>query len=281
MAIHYRPASDYSLAEMADLYTRTFAAYFYAAIITPEDMARYVRVEQLDLDLSPVLCVDDEPVGLATLCRRGERVNCRGFGVTLPYRGRGLAHHLAQTMLDWASAAGATSLRLGVLVQNEGAVRTYLAAGLHVQRQLLSYEWREAASPSLRGGRGGWGVRDVQRRDPGWLLHFFDAIHPVPPIWTHEPISLCLMDNLIGYAIVEHDRPLAYTLIEPDAQGGAQIVDLAAPQLEQAVTLLRTLQSQYRHLVCSNEPDNSPVLAVFPATGFSLTHTRYDMITNF
>ncbi len=300
------PASAFSLDFLADLYTRTFAGYFYAAVVTAEDMARFVRVEDLDLDHSPVLCVGDEPAALATVCVRGERANCRGFGVTPPYRGHGLAHALCGAMLDTARQAGARTLRLGVLVQNEGAVRTYRQAGFRVTRRLLTWEWEAGANPSptppLAGewqvggslvstppltGKGQVGADLVftppflgegQGVGSAWLLDHFDRLHPVAPIWPRELASLRRLDNLAGVALVAGDQPTAYALVEPDGADGASIVDLAAETAEAAVAMLAALQAGYRRLACSNEPEDSPILGAFEAAGFSLTHQRYEML---
>ncbi|MCW5854015.1 MAG: GNAT family N-acetyltransferase, partial [Anaerolineae bacterium] len=276
------PASAFSLDFLADLYTRTFAGYFYAAVITADDMARFVHVEDLDLDHSPVLCVGEEPVALATVCLRGERANCRGFGVTVPYRGRRLAHALCQAMLDYARQAGARTVRLGVLVQNEGAVRTYRQAGFRVTRRLLTWEWepqRPSPQPSP-SGRGGSKTRQgaIQACEPGSLLDHFDRLHPVAPIWPRELPSLRRLDTLRGLALVADDRLMAYALVEPDAGNGGSIGDLAAETTDGAVTVLEALQARYRRLVCSNEPADSPVLGAFEAAGFALTHQRYEML---
>ena len=276
------PASAYRLDFLADLYTLTFAGYFYAAVVTADDMARFVRVEDLDLAHSPVLCVGDEPAALATVCLRGERASCRGFGVTRPYRGRGLAHALCGAMLDYACKAGARTMRLGVLVQNEGAVRTYLQAGFRVTRRLLSWEWepqRPSPPPSPSGGGGSeTGQGAIQACQPGSLLDHFDRLHPVAPIWPRELTSLRRLDTLVGVALVADNRPTAYALVEPDAADGATILDLAAETTAGAVAVLAGLQARYRRLACSNEPEDSPVLAAFQAAGFALTHERYEML---
>src|SRR5438477_13214102 len=51
----FTSASSLSLDSVAALYTRTFADYFYSAVISAPDMQKFVRVEQIDLDRSPIL----------------------------------------------------------------------------------------------------------------------------------------------------------------------------------------------------------------------------------
>ena len=66
-------ASSLSIEALADLYTHAFDDYFYPTAVTAGELARRIPAEQLLLDYSPLLCVDDTPVGLALLALRGAR----------------------------------------------------------------------------------------------------------------------------------------------------------------------------------------------------------------
>src|SRR4051812_28928051 len=96
----YVPASSFALDALAEIFTRSFEAYFYPSTVTAEQLAARVRMENLDLQRSLVILLGEQPVGVALLGLRGERAWCGGFGVMLPFRGRGLAHQLAAAMLD-------------------------------------------------------------------------------------------------------------------------------------------------------------------------------------
>ncbi len=95
----FLPASSFTLDALADIFTRSFAEYFYPGVTTAEVLARRVRSENLDLRSSLVMLLGDEPAGQAMLGLRGARAWCGGFGVMLPFRGRGLAQPLAAAML--------------------------------------------------------------------------------------------------------------------------------------------------------------------------------------
>ena len=70
--IRFISAGTLTLEGLAELFTRSFEQYFYPGAVTAADLARRVRVEQIDLWRSPVLVVDGEPAGLALLGLRGD-----------------------------------------------------------------------------------------------------------------------------------------------------------------------------------------------------------------
>lgn len=136
------PASSLGLAELADLYTRSFADYFYDVSVTTEELARRVPAELIDLDRSLLASVDGTIAGIALLCLEGEGACCGGFGVTVPFRGQGLATPLAMAMFDQARTAGARRLTLVVMAENERAVRSYARAGMQIWRDLITLAWQ-------------------------------------------------------------------------------------------------------------------------------------------
>ncbi len=272
------PASAFSLEVLADLNTRTFADYFYEVLVTPEEMSQFVRAEQLDLDRSPVLCVGDDLTGLALVGLRGSQAYCKGFGITAPFRGRGLAHALCLEMLNQARQAGARCLGLGVLRRNEAAVRTYRRAGLRVWRELLSFEWASSDGPfpcrheSRRDGRS-----SIQPIEPAQALKHFDVLHTVAPTWHRDQPTLRVLPDLKGIALWDGPEPHAYILYQETGAGAVEIQDVASTGAQQAGPLLATLQGAYAHIACSNEPAESPALAAFRGAGFRETWPRYEM----
>jgi ribosomal protein S18 acetylase RimI-like enzyme len=310
---HFISASALSLESVADLYTRTFADYFYNAFITAAHMQMFVQVEQLDLTRSPVLYIGDEPVGLATVGLRGERAYCKGFGIVAPFRGRGLAAPLCEEVIRQTRLAGARTLQLGVMQQNERAVKTYLHAGLHVWRELHTFEWERGLDPIA--------LCDLPLAEPvapAVLLDSHMTLHAVAPIWGRDLPSLREMAGLTGLA-VPAGRTLsesctaaptaggrepagrtfaesctaapkggrrepadsaakAYVLYETSKEGTVEIMDIAATRVEQAVALLAQLQQMHRLIVCNNEPDRSPMLEAFHAAGFRETIRRFEMV---
>ena len=258
---------------MAELYTRTFADYFYHAVISAADMQKFVRVEQIDLGRSPILYAGDEPVGLATVGLRGDRAYCKGFGIVVPFRGRGLAGLLCGEVIRQSRLAGARTLQLGVLKQNERAVRTYLSAGLRVQRELHSFEWDAQSDPAPASG-----LPLPHTAEPKAVLQYHATLHPSPAIWGRDQISLSHMEGLSGLALAVGDGPAPYLLYESEGAGAVTIMDIGAPRLEQAVALLAHLQRVWQRIACNNEPADSSLRAAFIAAGFRMSAQRYHML---
>src|SRR5689334_21906148 len=183
------PASSYTLDALAEVFTRSFEAYFYPGTTTAATLAARARIENLDLHHSLVMRIGDEPAGIALLGLRGDRAWCGGFGVMLPFRGRGLAHQLAAAMIEQAREARARQLGLEVLTRNERAIKAYKRAGFQQRRDLLIFEWRrpeeqpEPRTPNLVSPA-------VTVVEPAMLLAHFQALHPVTAAWQRDLPSL-------------------------------------------------------------------------------------------
>ena len=270
----FLPATSFALDAFAAIFTHSFEAYFYPSAVTAEQLAWRVRAENIDLYRSLVMLLGDEPIGVALLALRGERAWCSGFGVMLPFRGRGLSHPLALALLDQARQAGARWFGLEVLTRNEPAIRTYLRAGLRIIRDLLVLEWQAGA------GRGPGGERPepaVVERAPGELLAHFAALHPIPAAWQRDLPAQLVRAGMRGLALIEADRPTAYLLYRPGEDGAARLMDLGAERSEQAAALLAALQARHMRIASVNEPSDSPFLPAFLAAGFREIDRQHEM----
>src|SRR5829696_8107769 len=145
--VTFAPAAAYTLDALGDIFTRSFENYFYPRTTTAATLSARVRIEQIDLYRSLVMQVGDDLAGIALLGLRGDRAWCGGFGVMLPFRGRGLAHALATAMLEQARQAGARGCGLEVLTRNQRALNTYARAGFQPLRDLQVLEWHRPQAP--------------------------------------------------------------------------------------------------------------------------------------
>ena len=277
--VRFSPAAAFGLDFLADLYTRTFADYFFPCLVTPEDLAGYVRIEQLDLGRCPVMLVAEAPVGFATVGIRGEESYCKGFGVTVPFRGKGLSHVLCEEMVRLAREAGAQRMSLGVIKNNTRAVSTYQRADFEPLRELVSLEW-QAGSPDSASPENS--PDPVAMANPAELLDHFDDLHAVRPVWDRDLPSLKEIENLRGVAALSEGIPTAYILSHagPDATA---IVDMGArpgdaSSHQSLHTLLAEVQQQSPTIVCYNEPSDNPLLEVLLAAGFRETVRRYELV---
>jgi RimJ/RimL family protein N-acetyltransferase len=269
-AVTYTPAASLSLEALADLFTRSFEAYFYPGVTTAAVLARRIAAEDIDLLRSLVLRVGGEAAGVALLCRRGQRAWCGGFGVTMPYRGRGLAHGLAAEMIRQARAGGAQTLTLEALVRNTAALRVYQAAGMSIARRLLVLAWRlgdEEPPPALA---------IVQLPTDELVLGHYAALHPVGAAWQREPAALLTLPDLRGLALREDGALVAYALVSGDASG-LRLADFAARDEPAARRMLAALQARAASLTSVNEPAESPLTAAFLRSGFVVADEQHEL----
>lgn len=268
--IAFAPAVSLSLEALAELFTRSFEAYFYPGVTTAAILARRVAVESIDLLHSPVLLVAGEPAGIALLARRGARAWCGGFGIVAAQRGRGYAHAMAAELLRVAREAGAGTLTLEVLTRNTPALRVYEAAGLRITRRLLVLAWR-------RGDEEPPPLTPLAELPPDALtLSHFAAMHPAPAAWQREPAALLVAPGLRGMALEEGGAVAAYALVSGD-ETGLRIGDLGARDEPAARRLLAALQARAAGLTSINEPAESPLTAAFLRAGFVVADEQHEL----
>lgn len=263
-------AAGLSLEALADLFTRSFEGYFYPGITSAHTLARRIATEQIDLLRSLVLRVDGEPAGVALLARRGERLWCGGFGITVTQRGQGLAHRLAEAMVAEAREAGGDCLTLEVLTRNSAALKVYEQAGLQIRRRLLIVAWRPDDA------RGGVEAPELTAADPAQLvLGHFAALHPAPAAWQREPAALLALPELRGLALREGDETVAYALVQ--GEESLRLQDFAARDEPTALRLIAALQADSRAITSVNEPAASPLTPAFLRSGFVVADEQHEL----
>lgn len=271
MNIGFTTAATLSLEALADLFTRSFAEYFYPGVTTPQMLSRRLRIESIELLHSPVITVNGVPAGMALLARRGGLSWCGGFGITLEQRGKGLAHALAAELLAQARASGARRLSLEVLTRNTAALHVYQRAGLTITRRLLILSWRpsdnEPPAPP-------WPLDEADPRE--LVLKHFAAMHPVPAAWQRDAAALLVHENLRGLALPGAGGPRAYALVAGDVES-MRIIDFAAADESSANLLLGSLKVQSRSLLSINEPAESPLTPAFLRAGFVTADEQHEM----
>ena len=265
-------AAELSLEALADLFTRSFEAYFYPGITSAHTLARRVASENIDLLRSLVLRVDGAPAGVALLAHRGERAWCGGFGITLPYRGQGHAHTLARALLHEAHEAGADQLALEVLARNTPALHVYERAGMRIARRLLILSWRPAEEPLAQGD-----TAQLEQADPTALvLSHFAAMHPRPAAWQREPAALLVLPELHGLALREGGQISAYALVQ--GEESLRLQDFGARDEAAASRLIAALQAQARSITSVNEPADSPLTPAFLRAGFLVADEQHELV---
>src|SRR3954462_12108255 len=165
MTVEFRRSSEFSLAELAAVFTASYEGYFIPFVVDETGLKYMVDVFDLDLSKSLVAVERQRPVGLANLGRRGERSWLGGIGVVPDHRGSGVGESLARMLLDEAREAGAREMVLEVIVENAPAIARDEKLGLARTRKL------EVLSLAAAGGNSegretelGEGLRVVATR---------------------------------------------------------------------------------------------------------------------
>jgi GNAT superfamily N-acetyltransferase len=136
MAVEFRRSNEFSLAELASVFTASYQGYFIPFAVDETQLRYMVEVFDLDLTRSLVAVERQGPVGLANLGRRGERTWLGGIGVVPDHRGSGVGESLTRRLLDHARKAGAREMVLEVIVENAPAIALYEKLGFAKMREL-------------------------------------------------------------------------------------------------------------------------------------------------
>ncbi|HSB01529.1 MAG TPA: hypothetical protein VLE49_12835, partial [Anaerolineales bacterium] len=85
------PASNYPLADLVKFVNRGFEEYFVPIQFNPVTFLNMLHKDSLDLALSRVLLVDEQPCGIALIARRGALRASRlaAMGIAQEVRGNG------------------------------------------------------------------------------------------------------------------------------------------------------------------------------------------------
>ena len=89
MPFTIRPASDYTHAELADLFNRGFEDYFMPVEFDEQHFSIFVARDGIDLGLSRVLLDDDQAIGLGMTSKRGNTSRLAAMSIAKNWRNKG------------------------------------------------------------------------------------------------------------------------------------------------------------------------------------------------
>ena len=251
------PASGWTLAELAALFTAGYEDYFVPVVVDEAAFRFMVETFDDDLDASRVAVLDDEPVALCKVAIRGDQAWVGGLGVTLPHRNQGIGAVLMRRTIEELRARGVRDLWLEVLVQNEPAVKLYERLGFEHVRGLEIWSLDELVTdrhklPSLAAA-------DALGREER-------------PPWQRADGSVA---HLEGVEAVGDERG---SLVYRVADGVASLLQCDAQDADAARELLRALPAEASSARWVNGPEGHPLNEALASLGGTLAQRQHEML---
>ena len=278
-SVNLVPATALSYDRLTFLINQAYMNYYLPVWIDAAQFARMCVVEDIDLRKSVVALNDDAPVGIALLSLRGDTGWVSGVGVLPPWRRRGIARRLIEHVQGTAQAEALRTLRLEVLVQNEGGLALYQQLNFRWERDLLVLTLEPGTFEPLPL------PPDIAPASPGVILASYAAFHDTRMPWQRQLASFShRQDELRGLALWEASHMVGYVLFQLQ-QGNHVVVDLAvAPahphRLRVAQTLLTAMHSARPDMGGStiNLPTDDPLLPAFTGLHYRIWQRQHELV---
>ncbi len=136
----FKPASEFSISQTADLLTRGFEGYLVPINIDESALLTMLRRDGIDLNESRILLKDDEPIGVALIARRGWTSRLAAMGIVSQARNSGAGTWAMEHLIEEARARGEKEMLLEVIEQNTAGVKLYEKVGFNKVRRLVGYK---------------------------------------------------------------------------------------------------------------------------------------------
>ena len=267
----FSDATDYTLAQMAEMHNESFSGYFMPAMMTTEWTADFWRVHQIDANRSVVMYDQTRAfVGMARVGARGKRGWCGGFGIVPAFRGSGASKLLAAEMVRVARASGLATLQLEVLTQNIRAFKLYEGAGFVTTRKLLGLEMASSSLPAVAS-------IEMKTAPTEALLPFLHGAER--PAWGQELATTLTLQTeaVVASGVDGRVNGLIARRAGERLQVQAAILQPDFTSAELAA-LLRSAAGDATTIQIFNEPEGSDLLARCLELGFHEFFSQYEMI---
>lgn len=133
------PASNFTLPELVQLLNEGFEEYLVPIQFNIITFLNMIRKDGIDLTVSRVLMVDDQPYGIALIARRGWTSRLAAMGVAKQTRGQGAGSWFMNQLVREARQRDEREMVLEVIEQNEAAVKLYRNTGFQAVRRLVGF----------------------------------------------------------------------------------------------------------------------------------------------
>lgn len=277
---------DMTISDLALATNRTFEGYFLPVVHTTEGFSTFCRVHNLDLARSVTLRNSrGELAGLTMLGIREERGWCGGFGIIPEFRGQRLAAQLLEGLITAARSVGLKTLQLEVLSQNERAISVYLNGGMVKTREVVSL----IGDASIAVQQLAPLDMEVTSCSVVEALRLSAFVDTATPTWQRESVMCFLKSDLQGMQAVS-EQGMAVLIYGFNRQNGILRIEefvfddvhTAHGLLVQAIHECEISQrakeeSTPVRLFLLNEPEDSPLYALFSPFELQVAHRQHEM----
>jgi len=262
--ISLRPAADLPFDELLQLWNAAYAGYFVPLKFDEAMLQRHIRRSGIDLQRSVVGLVDGEPFGPSLAAFRDDRAWIGGFGVTEPFRRRGLATRLMEAHLAQLAGEGVAETWLEVIDVNP-AREVYRRCGFAGTRRLMMFEGEPAPGPS------------AEDLDDGELARRHAALNPVRPAWRRDLPTLRDAIAIENAAAIGVDAAYAVAGLQGER---LFVYDAAAADESAGRALLGALATRWPGLELRlvDQPDGSPLARACAAAGLANPLNQVEMV---
>jgi ribosomal protein S18 acetylase RimI-like enzyme len=226
-AVDLHPASRFSFAELAALFTRGYEGYFVPVTLAADEFEHMALTGDFDLEASCVLMEGEAPVAFALLGVRGARGWVGGMGVVGGARGHGLGRIAMESVVASARALGVHVLDLEVLEQNVHAAGIYETLGFRDRRRLDVWV-REPAAAAAGGENAPARAGAAEALSVEECLELHGAFHRERSPWQRDLDSLRhWAPRLSAIGIREAGGGIRGWVLYRSAPGRLSLADLA------------------------------------------------------
>lgn len=143
------PASNYHLPNLVKFLNQGFENYLVPIQFDTVLFLNMLRKDGIDLTVSRVLLIEDQPSGIALIARRGWASRLAAMGIAKEWRGKGAGSWFMEQLIDEACQRGEREISLEVIEQNEPAVQLYQNSGFQTVRRLIGFIRKDAEEKEL------------------------------------------------------------------------------------------------------------------------------------
>lgn len=205
----FKPASEFTIPQIAELLTRGFEGYLVPINITAPVFMTMIRRDSVDLNETRILHKDNEPVGVGLIARRGWTSRLAAMGIVSSARNGGAGTWAMEQLIEEARARGDQEMLLEVITQNTAGVKLYEKVGFKKIRKLVGYKLEnpQSAQAAVHGGdENELQEVDIQEaakmvtyhglKDLPWQLSGISIAHHTPPSRAFRfNDSYCVISN--------------------------------------------------------------------------------------